>query len=126
MTKLLTIPCPGAALNTTSTLPKKMYQLLVIVGASVSVLIVKTAPLVGSYVKVVPSARLNSELAPFLKSTVIVVPSALSGGQVFSVGLQVVNVCAAQSCAATRATVTVEKSAERIMLVDIAIKTSDI
>jgi hypothetical protein len=81
MTKLLTIPFPGAAFNTMSTLPKNMYQLLIMVGASVSVLMVNTAPLVGSYVKVVPVTRLNSELAPFLKSTVIVVPRALSGGQ---------------------------------------------
>jgi hypothetical protein len=87
-----------------------------------------------SYVKFVPSARLNSELAPLVKSTVIVFPSALSAGQaashvsllgligrsdychsLFFVGLQEVKVCAAQSCAAVSATAAADRRVERII-----------
>jgi hypothetical protein len=78
--KLETIPTPGAASSSTSTLPKKMYFSLLIVGASVAVLMVKMAPF-APYVNVVPSARDQNESAPLVKSVVIVVPRAGSVGQ---------------------------------------------
>ena len=77
--KLLTIPVPGAAFVVTETLPKKMYFVLLIVGASVDVLIVNSAPL-DPYESVVPSASDQSELAD-VKSVYWVPPSAGSEGQ---------------------------------------------
>jgi hypothetical protein len=78
--KLLTIPVPGAACVVTVTFPKNMYLLLLIVGASVAVLIVNSAPF-DPYEIVVPASSDQSELAPFVKSVVMVVASAGSEGQ---------------------------------------------
>lgn len=79
--KLLTIPVPGAALIFASTRPKKIYLSLEMVGASVGVLITNSAPF-APYDSVVPSARVQSGLAPVVKSVVRVVPRAGSEGHV--------------------------------------------
>lgn len=67
-TKLVTTPTPRAARTVTSTWPKKMYWLDEIVGASVSLLMEKTAPRPLSYLRLVPSAGLKKALAPLVKS----------------------------------------------------------
>lgn len=79
--KLLTIPVPGADRIFASTLPKKMYFSLEIVGASVAVLITNSAPF-APYDNVVPAANDQSELAPVVQSVTRVVPRAGSEGQV--------------------------------------------
>ena len=77
--KLLTMPVPGAAFAVTETLPKKMYLLLLMVGALVAVLMVNSAPL-DPYERVVPASSVQSELS-FVKSVYRVPPSAASEGQ---------------------------------------------
>lgn len=69
-----------AACATNSILPKKMYQLEEMVGASVSLLLTNSAPLL-PYLRVVPPARAKLESEPFVKSIETVFPSALSAGQ---------------------------------------------
>ncbi len=79
--KALTIPVPGEAFIFASTLPKKMYFVVPIVGASFFLLMVNSAPF-GPYLRVVPSASSQFAVsAPFFQSVVRVVPNAGSEGQ---------------------------------------------
>ena len=79
ITKLLTIPVPAAAFKNTSTLPKKMYLLEMMVRASPAEVMINSAPS-SPYVISVPDSSENSELAPWVKSTVVVLPKAASLG----------------------------------------------
>lgn len=77
--KLLTMPTPGLALVVTDTFPNMMYLALLMVGASVD-LMMNSAPS-DPYCIVVPCARVQSLLAPAVKSVVRVVPKPASAGQ---------------------------------------------
>jgi len=77
--KLLTTPVPGEAFIVTETFPKKMYLLTPMVGASVFLLMVNSAPF-DPYLSVVPSASVQSELS-LVKSVTRVVPNPGLAGQ---------------------------------------------
>ena len=81
--KLLIMPVPGADLISAEILPKNIYFAELIVGASLACLITKLAPLL-LYDIVVPSARVQSLLAPLVKSVVNCPPRAGSAGQAAS------------------------------------------
>jgi hypothetical protein len=93
MTKLLTMPAPGAAFKTTSTLPNMMYHFDVSCGASPDLEMVKETPSL-PYVGSDCGVKLSDAE---LKSMLTVRANAESGGQsVRTVGLQLVYVCAVE------------------------------
>ena len=82
------MPAPGAALATTSTFPNMMYHFEVIWGESPDFATVKEAP---SDPNVGFPWLVKLSEAPLVKSTLTLLPSAESGGQLPDVrGLQLV------------------------------------
>lgn len=63
---LVTIPAPGATASSTSSLPKKINSGLSIVGASFSLPMVNTAPLLLSYVILVAGSSLKKSDLPLV------------------------------------------------------------
>jgi len=118
--KLLTTPVPGEAFIVTETFPKKMYLLTPMVGASVFLLMVNSAPF-DPYLSVVPSASVQSELS-LVKSVTRVVPNPGLAGQVFFVGSQSVKVWAWTKLRPARTTAVAERTEERIVRVFVCVR----
>lgn len=117
--KLLTTPVPGEAFIVTETFPKKIYLLTPMVGASVFLLIVNSAPF-DPYFSVVPSASFQSELS-LVKSVTRVVPNPGLAGQVFFVGSQSVKVWALTKLRPAKTTAVAERTEERIVQVFVCV-----